>query len=239
MPSSIEKRVCEMGLWSYIKSQFGWTLKQRFDHFKSGFIYDSWSGRYDAEFQGLYNYKAPEFVFSKVAEYADLICNPSPRIIDVGIGTGLLSEQFKAACNNAEITGLDASKEMMKKCVEKGVADALIQMDFQNHDIPFPKAEFDLAVSSGVFELLPQPEIVIAEMARVVKPGGFVAFTTLDHCGVQEQKETGCAGIIHPDALLKQAVDDGGLELVSCDSFDAYRREGVTLGYKLYLAQKL
>ena len=228
-----------MGLLGYLKSRFGWTLKQRFDHYKSGFIYDCWSDSYDSEFLDLYDYQAPNFVFKKVAEYSDVLNSARPRIIDVGIGTGLLSEEFRKACHGAEITGLDASKDMMEKCVEKNVADTLIQMDFQNHDIPFPKAHFDLAISSGVFELLPQPEKVISEMGRVVKVGGMVAFTTLDHMGTLEQQETSGSGIIHPDALLKQGLAEGGLELVSCKSFDAYERAGTTAKYKLYLAQKI
>jgi phosphatidylethanolamine/phosphatidyl-N-methylethanolamine N-methyltransferase len=96
-------------------------------------------------------------------------------ILEVGVGTGLALPFYGA---NAAVTGVDYSPEMLAKA-EKRVAEerldhvvALRQMDARA--LEFPDASFDFVAAMHVISVVPEPEQVMAEMARVCKPGGEV-----------------------------------------------------------------
>lgn len=95
-------------------------------------------------------------------------------VLDVGCGTGRLL--LRGADEAAKLTGVDLSSEMIKASTqnfffhnrsEKGeflIADAC--------DLPFENEKFDLALSTCVMFLLPEPEAGISEMIRVLKNSG-------------------------------------------------------------------
>src|SRR5262245_17139950 len=97
------------------------------------------------------------------------------RILEVGVGTGLSFDDYDRA---AEVIGIDLSEPMIAKARRrlrsgcyphvKGVA----VMDA--HDLGFPDASFDCVVSQFVITLVADPERVLSECARVVKPGGTI-----------------------------------------------------------------
>jgi trans-aconitate methyltransferase len=92
---------------------------------------------------------------------------PGERILDVGCGTGQLTEQISAA--GAETIGLDASPEMIGQArqnypARKFVLSDARAMQFEN--------EFDAVFSNAALHWMLQPEPVAAAMARALKPGG-------------------------------------------------------------------
>lgn len=97
------------------------------------------------------------------------------RVLEVGVGTGLSLPQYGAG---VEVTGIDASAQMLDKAREK-VAElglthvkALRVMDARALD--FPDASFDHIAAMHIMSVVPDPERVMAEMARVLRPGGTV-----------------------------------------------------------------
>jgi len=95
------------------------------------------------------------------------------RILEVGVGTGLSFDDYDAS---TEIVGIDLSAPMVAKARERmesggypHVRDVLV-MDA--HDLRFPDASFNCVVAQFVITLVAQPERVLDECARVVKPGG-------------------------------------------------------------------
>lgn len=139
-------------------------------------MYDDWARSYDKEFVGN-QYSAPEVLCEQLSETLN-IDRPHIKILDVGIGTGWLSKRFKERNPSCHITGVDISAGMLHQCKKNGLADVLVQRDFQKDGLPFEDGEFDVVVSSGVFELLRKPDVVIGEMGRVLKDGGGFSFTT-------------------------------------------------------------
>lgn len=98
------------------------------------------------------------------------------RILDIGIGTGLLSQKIKEQFDHVTLVGVDLSKEMLAECRKKRIADALHRCDIANENLPFNRNAFDVAVSCGVFGFLESLEHAFNEMARVTASGGLVAF---------------------------------------------------------------
>ena len=96
-------------------------------------------------------------------------------VLEVGVGTGLALPWYAA---DVRVTGIDYSAEMMAKARAKVEAMelehvvALRRMDARALD--FPDDSFDTVVAMHVISVVPEPERVVAEMARVCRPGGEV-----------------------------------------------------------------
>ena len=109
---------------------------------------------------------APE-LYDVLAEFG-VTANKS--VVDVGCGTGLVSRELHE--RGCELTGIDISSAMLEhaRLAVPGVAF----MQAASEALPFGDASFDFAVSAQAFHWFDQPR-ALAEMSRVVKPGGAVA----------------------------------------------------------------
>lgn len=101
-------------------------------------------------------------------------------VLDVGTGTGRIAELL--APNAVHVTGFDKSPEMLRIArarLQKLPADrhALIQGDFAA--LPFADASFDTLLFHQVLHYAQEPEAVLAEAARVTRPGGRIAIVDL------------------------------------------------------------
>jgi SAM-dependent methyltransferase len=100
------------------------------------------------------------------------------RVLDVACGTGVVS--VTAARAGAQVTGLDLTPELLQVARENSrIAD--LPIDWHEGDaeaLPFEAAAFDVVVSQYGHIFAPRPDVAIAEMLRVLKPGGTIAFST-------------------------------------------------------------
>jgi ubiquinone/menaquinone biosynthesis C-methylase UbiE len=102
-------------------------------------------------------------------------------VLDVGCGSGFLALAVLARGAGRVVCG-DQSERMLDQLRAKAARDKLgkriecMVMDAEN--IPFPDNSFDVVVSGMVIGLVPDQARVIAEMKRVCRPGGTVAFST-------------------------------------------------------------
>jgi phosphatidylethanolamine/phosphatidyl-N-methylethanolamine N-methyltransferase len=96
-------------------------------------------------------------------------------VLEVGVGTGLSLRHYRP---ELEVTGIDFSAEMLATAEAKVEAEglrhvvALRRMDARR--LEFPDDSFDTVVAMHLISVVPDPERVVAEMARVCKPGGEV-----------------------------------------------------------------
>jgi SAM-dependent methyltransferase len=88
----------------------------------------------------------------------------SMRLLEVGCGRGFLTQCFQE--QGLDAVGIDANPH----AIQQGVAPNLFVMRAEKLD--FPDASFDLLCSFHAVEHVPPIEQALAEMARVVKPGG-------------------------------------------------------------------
>jgi phosphatidylethanolamine/phosphatidyl-N-methylethanolamine N-methyltransferase len=95
------------------------------------------------------------------------------KILEVGVGTGLSFDDYD---RSTEITGIDLSAPMLAKARAKIASgryphvNGVLQMDA--HNMTFADATFDCVVAQFVITLVADPERVLSECCRVVKPGG-------------------------------------------------------------------
>jgi phosphatidylethanolamine/phosphatidyl-N-methylethanolamine N-methyltransferase len=133
--------------------------------------YDRWAPVYDLVFGAVF--KEGRSVAVEAAERV------GGRILEVGVGTGISLPLYSG---KNDIFGIDISEGMLLKA-RKRVADLgltnvrdLLVMDAEHLD--FPDNHFDVVVAQYVISTAPNPEAVLDEFARVLKPGGEIVVVT-------------------------------------------------------------
>lgn len=100
------------------------------------------------------------------------------KVLDVACGTGVVA--VTAARSGAQVKALDLSPVLLERA--RWNADtAGVAIEFTEGDaeaLPYPDASFDIVLSQYGHMFAPRPEVVVAEMLRVLKPGGRIAFST-------------------------------------------------------------
>ena len=100
------------------------------------------------------------------------------RVLDVACGTGVVS--VTTARLGAQVTGLDLTPELIAVARENARV-AGVTIDWHEGDaeaLPFEPGTFDVVVSQYGHMFAPRPDVTVAEMLRVLKPGGTIAFST-------------------------------------------------------------
>lgn len=101
-------------------------------------------------------------------------------VLDIGCGGGFLSEEFAAL--GCRVTGVDPASASVAAARAHAAARGL-RIDYRvgpGEDLPARDAAFDVACCCDVLEHVADPDRVISETARVLKPGGVYLFDTLN-----------------------------------------------------------
>ena len=101
---------------------------------------------------------------------------PDDDVLDIGCGAGmdtLVAAQMVGA--GGTVTGIDMTPAMVAKArrsvAETGLANVTI-VEGSAEELPFESASFDVVISNGVIDLIPDKDAVFSEIARVLRPGG-------------------------------------------------------------------
>ncbi len=104
------------------------------------------------------------------------------RVLDLGPGDGWPS--LVIAPWAGEVVGVDASRRPVEVCTENaarmGVRNATFVHVPAGEPLPFPEASFDAATAASSLEQTPDPEATLAEVHRVLRPGGRFRITWED-----------------------------------------------------------
>lgn len=96
------------------------------------------------------------------------------RVLDVGTGPGFVA--LAAAGRGARVTGVDQSAAMVSIARAAGV-DAVVSAV---EHLPFADGAYDAVVGGYLLNHLPRPQVAVAELSRVLAPGGRLALTVWD-----------------------------------------------------------
>jgi SAM-dependent methyltransferase len=98
------------------------------------------------------------------------------RVLDLGSGAGtdsLIAAQMVGP--EGSVTGIDMTQEMLAKARAAAVAMGVSNVEFveaEAEHLPFEDASFDVVISNGVIDLIPDKDAVFSEIFRVLAPGG-------------------------------------------------------------------
>jgi ubiquinone/menaquinone biosynthesis C-methylase UbiE len=138
---------------------------------------------------------------------AQLPLSRAKNVIDVGSGSGALLPLIQAASPASTVLGVDNSEGMLRLAKDKHPGP-LALMDVQKLELA--DDQFDVAVVAFVLFHLPRPDQCLAEVYRVLRPGGFVGTVTW---GVERMPPA--------DAIWDEELDASGarvLELPAADN---------------------
>ncbi|WP_082957157.1 MULTISPECIES: bifunctional 2-polyprenyl-6-hydroxyphenol methylase/3-demethylubiquinol 3-O-methyltransferase UbiG [unclassified Vibrio] len=103
------------------------------------------------------------------------------KVLDVGCGGGILAESM--ALEGAKVTGLDMGREPLEvarlHALESGAKLDYIRTTVEEHAANCAE-QYDVVTCMEMIEHVPDPQSVISSCAKLVKPGGYVLFSTLN-----------------------------------------------------------
>jgi len=136
-------------------------------------LFDDFASTFDEKLVNKLGYRTPELLREMVAAHIPAN-STSLDIIDLGCGTGLCAPLFRDIAGF--LHGVDLSSGMLEKARERGLYDSLEINDIVA-SMATSEASWDLAVSADVLTYLGDLEDVFATCARVLRPGGWFAFS--------------------------------------------------------------
>jgi len=100
---------------------------------------------------------------------------PGTRMIELGCGPGFYSRNLARRFPQTVVLGVDRSESQLRSARQRAAAQKVTNCIFQRVNVlalPFPDASFDVLIASRILTVLPDHERAIAEMFRVLNPGG-------------------------------------------------------------------
>jgi SAM-dependent methyltransferase len=101
---------------------------------------------------------------------------PGERVLDLGSGAGtdsLVAAQMVG--ESGRVTGIDMTPEMLSAARAAAAELGVTNVEFVEGEaerLPFAEESFDVVISNGVIDLIPEKDAVFAELFRVLSPGG-------------------------------------------------------------------
>jgi predicted TPR repeat methyltransferase len=157
-------------------------------------LYDEWADRYDTDLDAL-DYDVPEKIAVMLLRRGSI----DGEILDAGCGTGRSGAALRAVgALTLSMLGTDVSAASLVVAERKGLYSETLAIDLKQ-EFPFADDRFVAAISAGVFTYLGNPEPVLQELLRVVRPTGVIIFS--QRTDLWEMFDCG--------AIVKRLVDAG------------------------------
>ncbi len=185
--------------------------------------YARWAPVYDKTFGAITNdgrRRAVEYINTRAGS-----------VLEVGVGTGLALPYYRAGL---DVTGIDYCEEMLDKARNKvqemGLRQTIRLRQMDARALEFPDNSFDTVAAMHVLSVVPEPERVMAEIARVCKPGGKVVITnhfkrTRGPLAALERVSAPFANVLgwHSDFAIETVLGEPSLSVVQQKSLPPLR----------------
>jgi SAM-dependent methyltransferase len=144
---------------------------------------------------------------------AALAIEAGDQVLDVGCGPGNYTRHLARAAGDGLTLGLDASESMVAAAAKRGGGENLAYLRGDACALPFGDESFDAVCSVGVIHMVEDPLGAVAEMARVLAPGGrLVVLASCRRPGKPRRKRAGMT-IFARDDLTDALAGHGLIEV--------------------------
>lgn len=153
------------------------------------------------------------------------------HVLDVATGTAAAAAVVAKSGVRKRIVGVDSSAAMLRQARASGVDSVQLVVGLVE-ELPFADGAFDLVMCTRALHHIKRPELAVAEMARVVRPGGHVvvADNVTGYTGalherveqIQRMRDPGHSSTLNEQELV-ELLRGNALEVVECHRTSSFR----------------
>lgn len=183
-------------------------------------LFDQYAPRFEAALLGDLSYRGPQLLFKAVVAVCVAARKPAffRRAIDLGCGTGLAAAAFAKEVDR--FIGIDLSPRMIEQARATGLYEQLKVKDMVAGLGGEQDASADLVLAADAFVYVSDVAPVLAEVQRVLTPGGLLAFTAETHSG-SDVVIGGGLRYAHAAEYLRNAIAATSLKLMHLEEASA------------------
>jgi predicted TPR repeat methyltransferase len=200
-------------------------------------LFNQYAPKFEAALVDDLGYCGPALLFEAVLAARVAICKPAffSRAIDLGCGTGLAARAF--AAHSDEIIGIDLSPRMIELALLTGLYAKLEVAEIVEGLSSKPEASADLILGADVMVYVHDMAPLLVEAARVLTPGGLLAFTAETHSGDGVVLGAGLR-YAHSAPYVRASIEAAGLNLNQLEAASSRTESGAPVPGMVVVATK-
>jgi predicted TPR repeat methyltransferase len=201
-------------------------------------LFDQYAPKFEKALVDDLDYRGPELLFRAVLAVRAAVRKPAffKRAIDLGCGTGLAARAFAKEVD--AFTGIDLSPRMIERARATGLYAELEVAEMLQGLTGRPDASADLILAADAVVYLSDLAPLLLEAARVLVPGGLLAFTAETHGGEGVTLGQGLR-YAHGAAYVRGAIAAAGLTLSRLDDLSARNEDNAPVPGLVVVATKI
>lgn len=200
-------------------------------------LFDQYAPRFDAALLGDLGYRGPALLLAAVLATRVEAGRPPAfaRAIDLGCGTGLAARAFSGIAD--DIIGIDLSPRMIERARVTGLYAELEVAEIVDGLRGRPDGSADLILAADVMVYVHDMTPLLAEVARVLSPGGLFAFTVESHTGEGVMLGEGLR-YAYGESCVRALIAVSGLALDRLESASSRTESGAQVAGLVVVAAK-